>query len=83
MTHIELKQIRESLNIETKKLMAEVLHISRVCYLRYENGERKIPSYTAREVELFLLLPEWIQEDQITLYRDITPRGNEVRVITQ
>jgi len=62
MTHEELKAIRESQGLSTQEQMADLLHISRVCYLRYENGTRKVPEYIARSLEFFLSLSKRAQE---------------------
>jgi len=61
MTVQELKSLRDSLGL-TQQGMAALLKVERVCYTRYENEIRPIPSYIAQEVRFFSLMSQRVQQ---------------------
>jgi DNA-binding transcriptional regulator YiaG len=61
MTAQELKSLRDALGL-SQQGMADLLKIERVCYTRYENETRLIPSYIEQEVKFFSLLSQRVQQ---------------------
>lgn len=52
MTKEQIKKIRLNLDL-THQQFANLLKVTRVCYTRYENGVRDIPSYIIQEINFF------------------------------